>query len=503
MEKITRRPPQKLYNAAWAVLLTLAGLFVLLGTVCFFSAWWYVRVYGRTGFDSVIFTLTNSLNGVDRDLIWNYLLGGLLPALAVTGAVIALFVLLRKKREPLRYGAAALSVAVSLGLLIHAAYNVEFVSWIRARNQLSELYETEYVDPMQTQITFPEQKRNLVYIVLESMETSYLSQDQGGGLPYNLIGELEGLAWENVNFSHNEGVGGFREVPGASWTIGALVGHTAGVPLKVPDGIADWQNGYGKDGTFLPGLNTLFNVLDREGYNQALMVGSDVSFGGRDAYYGSHGVEDIYDLVTAWKSGIVPYGYWNDFWGMEDKYLFDYARRQLTELSQREEPFAFTLLTVDTHHIGGFTCTECDDTYEESYANAIACSSRQVAEFVSWLSDQSFYENTTVIITGDHCSMDKGWFDRNVDGSYERHVYNCFLNAAAEPFQEKNRDFCALDMFPTTLAAMGCTIEGERLGLGTNLFSNVPTLIERMGYLPFCAELSKSSEFYTQFYGET
>ena len=57
-------------------------------------------------------------------------------------------------------------------------------------------------------------------------------------------------------------------------------------------------------------------------------------------------------------------------------------------------------------------------------------------------------------------------------------------------------------MFPTTLAAMGCTIEGERLGLGTNLFSATPTLIEKRGYVQFWNELAKASDFYNRFYEE-
>ena len=87
---------------------------------------------------------------------------------------------------------------------------------------------------------------------------------------------------------------------------------------------------------------------------------------------------------------------------MEDKYLFEYAKQELTEISQQDEPFAFTMLTVDTHHIGGFTCQLCGSNYEESYENAIACASAQVYNFVRWLKEQPFYENTTIVITGDH-----------------------------------------------------------------------------------------------------
>ena len=51
--------------------------------------------------------------------------------------------------------------------------------------------------------------------------------------------------------------------------------------------------------------------------------------------------------------------------------------------------------------------------------------------------------------------------------------------------------------------AMGCTIGGDRLGLGTNLFSARNTLMEEMGYSRLCAELSKKSQYYSDhFYGE-
>lgn len=509
MDEIKVKPGRSVARVFGIILLSLLMLVAFLG---FFAAWWYVRVYGRIGFDSVLFTLTGGLGGVSETLIYDFLLKGALPALLCTLVLCVLLfwegkpkiVLRNVQLFPVKRNlAAAIACLLSLALLVHAAFNVELVEYVIHSNQQSELYQDEYRDPKEVNITFPEEKRNLIYIFLESMETSYLSEDLGGGLPYNLIPELTALAQNNVNFSHNTSVGGFKQVTGASWTIGAMTAHTGGVPLKVPDGIADWQNGYGQDGEFLDGLTTLTSILQEQGYYQSLMVGSVVSFGGRDTFYENHGVDAIYDLVTARRDGIVPWNYWNDFWGLEDLYLYEYAKQELTEISQKDQPFAFTMLTVDTHHIGGFTCQLCGSNYEESYENAIACASKQVHDFVQWLTEQDFYENTTIVITGDHCSMDKGYFNRNIDGDYERHVYNCFINAAAEPYQTKNRQFSAMDMFPTTLAAMGCTIEGDRLGLGTNLFSKAPTLMEKIGYTKLCAELSKQSSYYSEhFYGK-
>ncbi len=490
------------FSAGQIAVIALFSLLLFVGFLAFFAVTWYRSVYGDTGFDSVLYTLTGGLNGVQSGLVKSFLLQGGLPAVVCTIAVaLALFLPGNKWTLSVNW-AAVVSLALSVALLITAGSSIGLFQYIHARNQLTELYENEYVDPSSVQITFPEEKRNLIYIYLESMETSYLSQEQGGAMDKNLIPELYDLAKDNVNFSHNSDVGGLVEVPGASWTVGAMVAQSSGVPLITPSDVDDWQNGYGKDGVFLPGLTSLNNILHDAGYYQTLMVGSDANFGGRKTYFQTHDVDKIYDIYTARSDGIVPSNYFV-WWGMEDLHLFEYAKQELTEISQQEQPFAFTMLTVDTHHIGGYTCEKCGSNYAESYENAIACSSRQVLEFVQWIQAQPFYENTTVIITGDHFSMDSGYFKRNVEEGYQRHGYNCFLNAAVSPKHTQDRQFSSLDMFPTTLAALGCKIQGEQLGFGVNLFSSRPTLIEEFGYSAFCAELQKRTDYYEKhFYTE-
>ncbi|AZP97171.1 hypothetical protein [Latilactobacillus curvatus] len=79
----------------------------------------------------------------------------------------------------------------------------------------------------------------------------------------------------------------------------------------------------------------------------------------------------------------------------------------------------------------------------------------------------------------------------------KRHAFNLILNAPkASQVQTKNRQFSTMDMFPTTLAAMGVDIKGERLGLGTNLFSTKKTLIEEKGLKKVDKALSAKSKFY-------
>lgn len=482
-------------------------LLTVLSVVAMLSAKWYADIYGDLGFDSVLFTLMANRNGVQNDLVRSWVSAVVPQTFFLSALAIAFFGFRSRKKIMLwvgthklrlfplhRWVSAVLCLIFCATLFVSAAKSVGLNEYIENLRSYSTLYEEEYKDPKNVSVTFPEEKRNLIYIFLESMETSFLPTEEGGLLEYNAIPELTELAQANINFSHNQYVGGFSMVPGTSWTIGAMVAQTAGIPLKTPPDVD--PNGYGSDGVFLPGVTNLSDILHKNGYRQALMVGSDGDFGGRKAYYLQHNTDVVYDLYSGREDGIVPEDYFV-WWGFEDAYLFTYAQQKLTQLAAQDEPFAFTMLTVDTHHIGGYECDFCENVYEEQYENVYACSSRQVAAFIQWLQQQSFYENTTVVIAGDHASMDNGYFERNSTDDYERHIYNCFINSAVTTDNTHNRYFCAFDMLPTTLAAMGCTIEGDRLGLGTNLFSSTPTLLEATdGYIR--EEFGKASVYYTE-----
>ena len=210
-------------------------------------------------------------------------------------------------------------------------------------------------------------------------------------------------------------------------------------------------------------------------------------------YFTGHGDYEIFDYYTAIEEGKIPEDYYV-FWGYEDEKLFEYAKEEVLELASQGEPFNFTLLTVDTHFEDGYVCELCGDEYEDQYANVIACSSSQISEFVSWLQEQDFYEDTTVVINGDHPTMDSD-FCEDVSDDYTRRTYTAILNSSAETVRDEARDYTTLDLFPTTLAALGCTIEGDRLGLGTNLYSDTDTLLEEYGMDYMNEELEKKSDF--------
>lgn len=510
------------------------GVLVFIAMAVFMAVLWCWATFGNVPFEQILFHLLVPVEGSNVDVFIEFGLHYLPFAALFTFLILLLVVRWTKNQtflyvtvrnrerqipliplQPLRRHFILFGVLALIVSLFSGACVLQVPQYIGDQLYPSTLYEDKYVDPRTANLTFPERKRNLVYIFLESMENTYTSKELGGNREVDLISELSSLALNNVSFSNTDMLGGAQEVPGTMWTVAAMTAQTSGVPLKVP--VA--RNTYGSNGSaFLPGVYSLGQILETEGYNQMLMIGSEAEFGGRKSYFTQHGNYEIWDYNTAKAEGKISKDY-KVWWGYEDAKLFEYAKEELSRLAGEDEPFNFTLLTVDTHYEGGYVCQLCQNEYADQYSNVISCSSRQVGAFVEWIQQQDFYENTTIILSGDHNCMSKSYFLN--DTGYTRTTYNAFINLPLEvemkwlEYDEeggyyivlgdtmaeytRNRQFCSMDMYPTTLAALGVQIEGERLGLGTNLFSGEPTLMEEMGLEAFTSELNKASRFYDKY----
>ncbi|MFR3413569.1 MAG: LTA synthase family protein [Coprococcus sp.] len=460
--------------------------------------------WGLLSIDEIIFHLKVPLDGTNSDVVLDGINACVPLAVLVLFLSIFLIIGLRNKHGKCMI-ALFLVAVIACGSAGRAAYEVydelDVKEYLVSQKKESHFIEQNYVDPRTTKITFPDKKRNLIYIYLESMESTFASKGDGGGLDFNCIPELTTLAEENTNFSDSDKLGGGYPAYGGTWTMAGIFSQTSGIPIKNSEQTDDVNATLAEQYSFSSQARNLEDILADEGYNQCFMIGSDATFGGRRAYFESHGKgkTEICDYNTAKENGQIPEDYYV-WWGYEDQKLFANAQEKLTELSSKDEPFNFTMLTVDTHFEDGYVCEQCQNEFgDNQYANVMACSSRQVDAFVKWIQQQPFYENTTIVISGDHLTMDSD-FCNDVSEDYERSVYNVFINLpeGLDTSFEKthNREFATLDMFPTTLAAMGVTIEGDRLALGVNMFSDEQTLTEQYGRKGLDKELMKKSKFY-------
>lgn len=478
-----------------------------------FSLWWATNNYGNIGLDEIIFQLSMPLAGTATHIFKSYAKSLIpIPIIILCQQILCLIIYLicKMSKTISKISSGIKHVARKLSLIIFGVWLIvlllivdkefELFEWAHAKITESTFMAEQYVDTKKVDIEFPDEKRNLICIFVESAETTNQDVSNGGIFDENYIIEMTDLAKNNVSFSQSDLIEGASVSPASGWTIAALVSETAGVPLKLLNyDDAYYDNSMGKYEYFLPGATTLGDILEKEGYKNYFMAGSNFKFGGRTNYFQSHGNYEIFDYYTAINEGKIDKDY-KVWWGFEDQKLYSYAQEKILELAEYDQPFNFSMITVDTHHENGYKCNICEDLYDNQYANVWRCASKQLNAFVRWIQEQDFYEKTTVVIVGDHCSMDSDFYDDleydKHHGTTERKVYNCFINSAIDPINEKNRKFTTLDIFPTILASIGATIDGDRLGLGTNLFSDKETLAEEYGYDELFEELDRKSSFY-------
>ena len=484
-----------------------------LGVAAFTGTIWGKETFGNISTDQMIVNLFTPKEGTSDDVMTTLWTGPVLRTVAATVA-FALFVfssrVLNYRRGENRYRifpvlarriiSIILAVAVLAGGVVYGVEKFELVKLYKMYAYDEKFIEENFADPREVKMQFPEKKRNLIHIYLESMENSYLSEDMGGYLDENLIEPLTDLAKEGISFSHLEkGFGGPVATTGCTWSVASMVNMNTGLPMKVPVN----GNSYGTQDNFLPGAIAIGDILEAQGYEQSLMFGATAKFGGLNYFYESHGNFNILDYDAAKEKGWIPKDYYV-WWGYEDDKLFDFAKAELTRLYETGKPFNFVMETADTHFPDGYVGPDTPTPRASQYANVIAYSASEVAKFIEWIKEQPFYENTTIVIIGDHLSMDKSFFE-DFDPDYLRTTFNLILNPAEGLLdipeeRTHNRWWYNGDMFPTILASIGVRIEGDRLGLGTNLFSGAPTLFEENGGKEGWKEVSSKFEIGSKFY---
>ncbi len=376
--------------------------------------------------------------------------------------------------------------------LVIATYNLDFVKFIQNSKLKSEFVDVHYIDPKNTNVTF-DQKRNLVLIFVESLETSFFSKDHGGQWEYDVIPELYNLTKDEdatVFYDKNKAKQ-LNMINGASWTTAALVTNTSGLTFKIPIS----GNQYHSE-NFMNGAYTLGDLLEKNGYHNELISGANTEFGGVKDYYTRHGNFKIIDYHSLDDNHLELDANEKNGWGFSDNYLFEIAKKRIKELSKNDQLFNLNLVTIDTHFPDGYLYDYSVRNYGTQYENVYATTSKLIYDFIEWLKEQDIYDNTTIVVMGDHLSMQTNYFDSR--GIEERYVYCCYINSAVKPEKNNNRVYTALDTYPSIVAAIGGKIEGERLGLGVNLFSADKTLSERYGVKKVESELSRNSDFYNK-----
>lgn len=247
-----------------SILKVIRYFLIFIAILFIFSIFWVKNTFGYVNLDSLIYHLTTNLEGTSSEMINKFILDPFVKSAIVLIILVIIFEYKYKfvpfisfkffkyKKEDVNLFKVAgklknvfLILAYILALALFCV-KFDLIAYIKNMYTYSTFIEENYVDPETTEIVFKE-KRNLIHIYVESLESTFLSKEYGGAYEENLLPNLTKYLHSNISFTNNHG-GGFYNSRATGWTIAGMVGQTAGVGLIVSNG-----NDYGNDGDFLGG----------------------------------------------------------------------------------------------------------------------------------------------------------------------------------------------------------------------------------------------------------
>jgi phosphoglycerol transferase len=312
-----------------------------------------------------------------------------------------------------------------------------------------DYFRSHYVPPAGVKAEALGERKNLVLIYVESLETTYGNRSIFGR---NLLSSLDKL--NGVSFTK------YEQVPGTSWTIAGITATQCGIPLKSVSVYDGNQNGE-RSTTFLPGAVCLGDILKSYGYKNVFLGGASLEFAGKGKFLENHGYSERYgreEWVAAGNNSADMSG-----WGLYDDKLFENAKFKLKELHDAGRPFNLTILTVDMHHPQGTSSAYCAEQYSEAFQDIVECTANLVANFVQYIKANNYLQDTNVVILGDHLAMTNSVADK-LKRAPHRYVYNSFISD--HPLKKNREEIVHFDLFPTILAFLGIEVPQGRLALG-------------------------------------
>lgn len=427
------------------------SLIVLAFATLFLSALLYIRyLWPQADFESIMITI--------REITPRVIIESITPrdyALAFVPFVIIFplcYVYLNLKHR----------LFAALVFTLTALYLTGYPTYFVLTRTTSTLYEEQYANPEEITFTFPKQKRNLILIYLESFEQNFANKEF---YEQNLIPNLKNLQ-NDKNHAEN-----YQNLPGATYSIAAIVASHCGIPLRFSPNRDIYATHF-----FLPQAVCFPEILRQNGYQTTIVKAADITFTQADLFAKSHGYEKalgVDEILKTYPEAEHPKRR-GTFGGVSDETLFDYAQKELKNFD-KDKPFLLTLFTLDTHTPTTHRNPECKAVFNDK-RDAFLCTDQTVAKFISWLKTSPYWENTTIVLQGDHLLPSR----IPTKGRPKRAIYNAFLNLPENLSIDKNKPFSSYDMAPSILESLNIKLSARAFGLGRSLFSQSPTLAETL-----------------------
>lgn len=438
---------------------TAAALFLFTGFLLSTSAEW---IYAHFGIISIA-QLTEhaptdgNLENIPSGFVYSFAAQVILLSFALTLGTFAFIYAIKKitkhsKRPRISFlpGIATTLITVPVLALsgVSFASTVGLSDYLETRN--SDIKMDDYYQKPELIKPLPADK-NIILIYLESMDDAFGDPDLIGE---NALTSLQEVTkdWKSLDrLSH---------YPSGGWTMPGIVSTHCGLPKRPPE----------SEDIFFGGALCLGDFLHDAGYKSVWMGGADETFEDKGLFLESHGYDEV--LMRSHWEELGEDVDTREVWGISDKRLFELAKDEVIKLRDEGEPFNLSLLTVDDHD-PIYQWPYCPTTSDNATINAVRCQSDIVADFITFLKDNGFMENSIVVVMGDHSLHAEAkeapdyMGKLSPDDRQNVPVFNRFYSP--EPFEFTRTVDNQIHLYPTLLELLGGELKDGRAGLGVSM----------------------------------
>lgn len=354
---------------------------------------------------------------------------------------------------------------------------------------LEELKGNEFVPATEQKGFGIAENRHLFIIQVESLQDFVVGKSVGGE---EITPNLNALLDESAYFSNV-----FQQIGAGTTSDTEWIANTG----LYPEGMVPTVNNL--NGKKVP---SLASILDEHGYGAATYHADDVTFWNRDILYPVLGYDEVFTIEEI--PDIKQVGF-----GPADEVLFDFALNELPRQLDAYEYIYSNIVTMTSHT--PFVLPDemndlnlplnYEDTYIGNYLQAVHYTDAQIGTFIEHLKQQGLYDESLVVIFGDHSGIHGSPVTAEDEQLLEEllgHPYSMkdrftipLIMAGGDLFPgiEFERLGGQVDIMPTILSLMG--IESDAPVMGHNLFQYEKNLLGMRYYLPG-GSFIQSEQFY-------
>ena len=352
-------------------------------------------------------------------------------------------------------------IFLSLLTIINFQKKIKFGNFIFKTKE--DIIKKYYVDPKNIKYDFKESK-NLVLIYMESYENLFSDQNI---FNENLIKKITDYKHDSPTFDK------FVQTSLTNWTIASIVATQCGLPLK-NYGIFNFGNKKGKHmrqvfglKDFLPNAFCLGDILKQNNFKNIFVSSPNTTFSGTGKFFFSHGYDEIYGKE---KFDELNIDYKGSSWGggPHDSFLFDFSKKKIIKMLEKNQKFSINILTTDIHEPNGFLDPDCEYKIN-TINNIIKCTSNELLKFLTFL-EKNYKDKLNIVIIGDHLFR-FGKNDIKEILPKERTIFNKFISQNNNDFNREK--ILHYDLLPTIIDFLDIDYDGSELGIGISGYDKI------------------------------